>query len=53
MTILDQVGPTRRTTVRVRYADTDRMGVVYYANYFVWFEVGRTEWLARNGVELP
>ncbi|HBO91332.1 MAG TPA: acyl-CoA thioesterase, partial [Acidobacteria bacterium] len=25
--------------VRVRYAETDRMGVVYYANYFVWFEI--------------
>lgn len=29
--------------VRVRYAETDTMGVVYYANYFVWFEVGRCE----------
>jgi acyl-CoA thioester hydrolase len=29
--------------VRVRYAETDQMGVVYYANYFVWFEVGRVE----------
>jgi acyl-CoA thioester hydrolase len=33
----------------VRYAETDRMGVVYYANYFVWFEVGRTEWLRETG----
>jgi acyl-CoA thioester hydrolase len=33
----------------VRYAETDRMGVVYYANYFVWFEVGRTEWLRQAG----
>jgi acyl-CoA thioester hydrolase len=40
---------TRRTTVRVRYAETDRMGVVYYANYLVWFEVGRTEWLRETG----
>ena len=39
----------RRTRVRVRYAETDRMGVVYYANYFVWFEVGRTEWLRETG----
>lgn len=30
-------------TVRVRYAETDRMGVVYHSNYLVWFEVGRTE----------
>jgi acyl-CoA thioester hydrolase len=35
--------------VRVRYADTDQMGVVYYANYFVWFEVGRNEWLRDSG----
>jgi acyl-CoA thioester hydrolase len=34
----------------VRYADTDQMGVVYYANYFVWFEVGRTEWLRDAGL---
>jgi acyl-CoA thioester hydrolase len=40
---------TRRTLVRVRYAETDRMGVVYYANYLVWFEVGRTEWLRETG----
>jgi acyl-CoA thioester hydrolase len=39
----------RRTLVRVRYAETDRMGVVYYANYLVWFEVGRTEWLRDTG----
>lgn len=40
---------TRRTRVRVRYADTDQMGVAYYANYFVWFEVARTEWLREAG----
>ncbi len=39
----------RRTRVRVRYADTDRMDIVYHANYFVWFEVGRTEWLRQTG----
>jgi acyl-CoA thioester hydrolase len=38
-----------RPSVRVRYAETDRMGVVYYANYLVWFEVGRTEWLRDTG----
>ena len=42
-------GAVRRTRVRVRYAETDRMGVVYYANYLVWFEVGRTEWLRETG----
>ena len=35
--------------VRVRYAETDQMNVVYYANYFVWFEVGRTELLRGLG----
>jgi acyl-CoA thioester hydrolase len=35
--------------VRVRYAETDQMGVVYYANYFVWFEVGRTDLLRERG----
>jgi len=33
------------TEVRVRYAETDQMGVVYYANYLVWFEIGRVELL--------
>ena len=37
------------TTVRVRYAETDKMGVVYYANYLIWFEVARTEWLRDRG----
>ena len=35
--------------VRVRYAETDQMGVVYYANYFVWFEVARTDLLRESG----
>ena len=44
------VGKANATTrVRVRYAETDRMGVVYYANYLVWFEVGRTELLRTLG----
>lgn len=37
------------TEVRVRYADTDQMGVVYYANYLVWFEIGRTELCRQRG----
>lgn len=36
--------------VRVRYQETDNMGVVYYANYFVWFEVARTEYLRSLGI---
>ena len=35
--------------VRVRYAETDQMGVVYYANYLVWFEIGRTDLLRAAG----
>jgi acyl-CoA thioester hydrolase len=35
--------------VRVRYAETDQMGVVYHANYFIWFEVGRVELLRQLG----
>lgn len=35
--------------IRVRYAETDQMGVVYHANYFVWFEVARVEFLRQLG----
>ena len=37
--------------VRVRYAETDQMGVVYYGNYFVWFEIGRVELMRALGFE--
>ena len=40
---------THATDLRVRYAETDRMGVVYYANYLVWCEVGRVELLRALG----
>jgi len=40
---------TSTSLVRVRYAETDKMGVVYYANYFVWFEIGRTDLLRSLG----
>ncbi len=36
--------------IRIPYADTDQMGMVYYANYFVYFERGRTEWLRFKGL---
>jgi acyl-CoA thioester hydrolase len=39
------------TTVRVRYAETDQMGVVYYGNYFTWFEIGRVELCRQIGFE--
>ena len=38
------------TQVRVRYAETDQMGIVYYANYLVWFEIGRVELLRALGL---
>jgi acyl-CoA thioester hydrolase len=37
--------------VRVRYAETDQMGVVYHANYLVWFEVGRVELMRAAGLD--
>ena len=37
------------TTLQVRYAETDQMGVVYYANYMVWFEIGRTDFCRKHG----
>jgi len=37
------------TKLRVRYAETDQMGVVYYANYLVYFEVGRAEFVRKRG----
>jgi acyl-CoA thioester hydrolase len=39
------------TRIRVRYAETDQMGVVYHANYFVWFEVGRVELIRAMGFD--
>ncbi|HEX4036642.1 MAG TPA: thioesterase family protein [Acidobacteriaceae bacterium] len=43
--------PVSTTTVRVRYAETDQMGVAYYANYFVWCEIGRVEYLRQLGFD--
>lgn len=37
------------TRLRVRYAETDRMGVVHHANYLLWFEIGRTEYCRAAG----
>jgi acyl-CoA thioester hydrolase len=41
---------THETEIRVRYQETDNMGVVYYGNYFTWFEVARTEYLRSFGI---
>jgi acyl-CoA thioester hydrolase len=40
---------TNETRIRVRYAETDKMGVVYHSNHFIWFEVGRVELLRQLG----
>lgn len=40
---------TSTSTVRVRYAETDQMGIVYHANYFAWFELARIDMLDRLG----
>lgn len=37
------------TRIRVRYAETDQMGIVYHSNHFIWFEVGRVELLRQLG----
>lgn len=54
---------TKSTEIRVRYSETDQMGVVYHGNYAQFFEIGRTEWLRskeinykeveKKGVMLP
>ena len=41
---------THTTTHRVRYGDTDKMGFVYHANYFRWFEIGRSEMFRHLGI---
>jgi acyl-CoA thioester hydrolase len=43
--------PVSETRIRVRYAETDQMGVVYYANFFIWFELGRVELLRQVGFQ--
>jgi len=47
----EQILPTEWTTatLRMRYAETDQMGVVYYANYLIWFEIGRTDFCLQHG----
>ena len=42
---------THETTIRVRYAETDQMGVVYYANFMVWFEVARGAYCREHGID--
>jgi acyl-CoA thioester hydrolase len=42
--------PTVEARLRVRYAETDQMGVVYYANYLIWMELGRVEYCRGAGI---
>ncbi len=39
------------SSIRVRYAETDQMGIVYHANYLVWFEVGRVDFIRQIGLD--
>ena len=43
--------PVCEARVRVRYAETDQMGVVYHSNYLIWFEVGRVELIRQMGLD--
>jgi acyl-CoA thioester hydrolase len=45
----DAFGVWHETKLRVRYSETDKMGIVYYANYLVWFEIGRAEYCRARG----
>ncbi len=42
---------TSKTIIRTRYAETDQMGVIYHANYFIWFEIGRTEFFRQLNMD--
>lgn len=42
-------GVVAESRLRVRYAETDQMGVVYHANHFIWFEIGRVELMRQLG----
>ena len=43
------IGEWHDTLLRVRYSETDKMGIVYYANYLIWFEIGRAEFCRARG----
>lgn len=53
MAYLDAIDPSKATTrmpLRVRFCETDLMGIVHHSSYFLYFEAGRVEWLRRRGV---
>ena len=41
---------TTHTRFRVRYAETDQMGIVHHANYYVWMEMGRSDYCRAAGI---
>jgi len=49
--VSEKSGRAHEVQLRVRYAETDKMGVVYHANFFVWMEVGRVELIRSLGFE--
>ena len=51
MTAVPTDRPVVETTLRVRYAETDAMGIVYHTNYLIWFEVGRGEYSRATGTD--
>jgi acyl-CoA thioester hydrolase len=51
MSDVQGVKPVGEARVRVRYAETDQMGVVYHSNYLIWFEVGRVELIRQMGLD--
>jgi acyl-CoA thioester hydrolase len=51
MSNVEGSSPIGETRVRVRYAETDQMQVVYHSNYLIWFEVGRVEFIRQLGMD--
>lgn len=49
-TAIDPTKSTTTSTLRVRFCETDLMGIVHHATYLVYFEAGRVEWLRRRGI---
>ena len=47
---VETAGRIVESQLRVRYSETDQMGIVYHAHYLVWFEIGRTEWCRSAGI---
>src|ERR1700729_4335729 len=47
---MDSAASLTRVPLRPRFCETDQMGIVHHANYLVYFEAGRVEWLRRRGV---